>query len=218
MITKSTIMLNPETLRQNGEIKARRNRIIMGATTLVAGAAATLVLAKKGKLNPVEGGNKVLEAVKAVIKKPADKVLNFIAGSKTIATVVEGIGKAQAKVAPKFQKVTTKATELKDGARKIADNIADSQPIKKAGAVAQETRCKLSSLAADAKTGAEGIIADAETFVANAEGSIKGFTQKASTKKAVAFVKDIPSKVSTLAGEAKEKIASLAGKIFKKGV
>ena len=198
MINRSTIMQNPATLRRNGEIKARRNRIIMGATTLIAGAAATLILAKKGKLNPVEGGNKVLEAFKAIIKKPADKVLNFIAGSKTIATAVEGIGKAQAKVAPKIKKVTTKATELKDGAKKVTSNIADSQPVKRASAFAQETRCKLSGLAADAKNGAEGVIADSEVFVENAKTSFRNASKKANkiASKAKESIKEFGKKIN----------------------
>lgn len=196
MRTAPLNLTNPATLREHGEIKARRNRIKMGTVALIAGVATTLVLAKKGKLNPVEGGNKILEAIKKAVKGPADKVLNIITGSKVAVDMAEGLGKAKTKLAPITEKISTHT---------------------------QEARCRFSSLAEDTKTAfkrassktgeiKEGILADIETAAANAEGTIKGFAQKESTKKAVGFIKDIPSRVGEFAGKVKESVKDLAKK------
>ena len=50
-------------------------KAVKTAAVAAAGAGAVLYMAKTGKLNPKEGGNKVIEGIKAVLKKPADKVL-----------------------------------------------------------------------------------------------------------------------------------------------
>ncbi len=50
-------------------------KAVKTAAVAAAGAGAVLYMAKTGRLNPKEGGNKVIEGIKAVLKKPADKVL-----------------------------------------------------------------------------------------------------------------------------------------------
>ena len=57
-----------------------------------------MYLAKTGKLNPTEGGNKAVETVKAALKKPADKILNSDKFAKVSAKATELLGKGKAKV------------------------------------------------------------------------------------------------------------------------
>lgn len=70
---------NHEPVKKNNTAK----KVV--ATTLGAAAATAgvLYLAKTGKLNATEGGNKTVETIKATLKKPADKILN----SKTFANL-----------------------------------------------------------------------------------------------------------------------------------
>ena len=70
------------------------------ATTLGAAAATAgvLYLAKTGKLDAKEGGNRTVEAAKAALKKPADKILNSDKFAKISAKATELLGKGKAKV------------------------------------------------------------------------------------------------------------------------
>ena len=155
----------PSFSNQNNVAKPKRTgaKVAAAAATATAAVATTLVLAKKGKLNPVEGGNKIIEAIKVPLKKFADKILNIIAGSKVVANVLEKVGKAQTKISPVTKKVSAKA---------------------------QETRCKLSGVAEKVKTKLEpaskkaaeikeGVIADSEVFVENAKTSFRNASKKA---------------------------------------
>jgi len=65
--------------------------------TAAAATGTILYLAKKGKLNPTEGGNKYVEGLKAALKKPADYINGKIA---------EGVDKLQ-----KNEKIGKKMTE-----------------------------------------------------------------------------------------------------------
>lgn len=86
------------------------------ATGAAVAAGTVLYLAKKGKLNPTEGGNKHVETLKAALKKPADKVLN-----SDMFTKVSG----------KFSKLTEKINDnkivsnIKDAACYVKDVVAD---------------------------------------------------------------------------------------------
>lgn len=207
----------PSLSNQNNVAKPKRTgaKVAAAAATATAAVTTTLVLAKKGKLNPVEGGNKIIEAIKAPLKKFADKILNIIAGSKVVANVLEKVGKAQTKISPVTKKVSAKA---------------------------QETRCKLSGVAEEVKTKLEpaskkaaeikeGVIADSEVFVENAKTSFrnaskkagklaegakdkaKAFAEKDSVKKVINTAKELPAKASEIASKAKESIKEFGKKI-----
>lgn len=85
---------------------------VAGAVVTTAAAAGTvLYLAKTGKLNQVEGGNKIVEKFKAVLKKPAD----FVNGK-----IDQGIAKLSAneRLANKMTKVKTFMTETAENLQK----------------------------------------------------------------------------------------------------
>ena len=190
------------------ETRARKLKTIAkvatGTAVAATAVAATLIAAKKGKLDPVEGGNELIEKFKAVLKDPAEKLLNIITGTKVFAQAAEKVGAIKTKATPFVETVSKKAEEIKTKATPFIEKVS-----KKAGEIK------------------EGILADAETVIANAEGSVKGFAQKAPTyaqevrcktsglagkargfaKKALAFAKDIPTYLGCLALEAKDKVA-----------
>ena len=197
---------SPLKMRREGTTNRRNPALKVAAATATATAAvaATLILAKKGKLNPVEGGNKIIEGIKAPLKKGTDSIFNFIAGSKTIAKTTTKIGEIQNKIAPKINKVTQKASEITEGV--IADvettaaNIEGSIKgfAQKVPTYTQEARCKFNGLAGQAKD------------------AINGLKEKDAVKKAVAFAKDVPSKAVEIAEGIKSKATALFGKVFKK--
>ena len=115
--------VNPYRARINGENKANRNRIAIATGAAIAGVATTLILAKKGKLNPVDGGNKIIEGIKKPLKKITDNIFNFIAGSKTIAKATTEIGKVQKKIAPKTQKASKIAEGVIADIETVAANV-----------------------------------------------------------------------------------------------
>ena len=102
-----------------------------------------------------------------------------------------------------------------------------AQAAEKVGAIKTKATPFIETVSKKAGEIKEGILADAETVIANAEGSVKGFAQKAPTyaqevrcktsglagkargfaKKALAFAKDIPTYLGCLALEAKDKVA-----------
>lgn len=69
--------------KQYSPAKKAAKTVAATAATAAVTAGTILFLAKKGKLNPVEGGNKYLEGLKAVLKKPADKVNTVLANGAT---------------------------------------------------------------------------------------------------------------------------------------
>lgn len=170
------------------ETRARKLKTIAkvatGTAVVATAVAATLIAAKKGKLDPVEGGNELIEKFKAVLKDPAEKLLNIITGTKVFAQAAEKVGAIKTKATPFVETVSKKAEEIKTKAAPFIESAT-----KKAGEIK------------------EGFLADAETAIANAEGSIKGFAQKGPVKKAVAFAKNIPTYLGCLALEVKDKIA-----------
>ena len=85
-------------------------RVVKSVIGAAAAVGTVLYLAKKGKLDPTENGNKHVETLKAVLKKPADKILN----SKTFN-----------KVAAKADKMahSETATKIKDSAKTVWGDV-----------------------------------------------------------------------------------------------
>ena len=195
------MIVSPITTRENGARKARRNTIAI-ASTAVAAAATTLILAKKGKLNPTDGGNKTIEAIKAALKGPADKILNIITGSKVFANVAEKVGKVKTEIDPIFELASKKAGEIKEGFLADAETIIANAEgsikgfAQKVPTYTQEARCRLSSFAGEANEIAE-----------KAGKTVNGLTEKAPVKKAISFIKDIPTYLGCIALDAKDKLA-----------
>ena len=56
----------------------KKNSHVLAKTAICTGAAAATVLymAKTGKLNAKEGGNKIVEGVKTALRKPANEIIN----------------------------------------------------------------------------------------------------------------------------------------------
>lgn len=73
-------------------------KVAIAALGTAAAAGSVLYLAKTGKLNPVEGGNKHIESVKATLKKSADKVLNSEKFASASAKATELLGKGKEKL------------------------------------------------------------------------------------------------------------------------
>ena len=195
----SVSMKSPLTMRREGTTNRRNTALKVAAATATATAAVatTLILAKKGKLNPVKGGNKIIEGIKEPLKKGTDSIFNFIAGSKTIAKTTTKIGEIQNKIAPKINKVTKKASEIKNNVVTEAKNSIKGFE-EKIPTYTQEARCKFNGLAGQAKD------------------AINGLKEKDAVKKAVAFAKDVPSKAGEIAEGIKSKATALFGKVFKK--
>ena len=63
--------ITPDTQVRKSPVK----RVVRAAATAAVLTGAALALAKSGKLNPTEGGNKYLETAKAFVKKGTDKIL-----------------------------------------------------------------------------------------------------------------------------------------------
>lgn len=57
-------------------VKKAAKNVVKTALVTTAAAGTIAYLGYKGKLNPVEGGNKILEGAKALLKKPADFLVN----------------------------------------------------------------------------------------------------------------------------------------------
>ncbi len=107
---------------------------VLASTGVVAGAiASSIVLARKGKLNPVEGGNKYIETAKALLKKPADfsskmvtKAVNkykiAAKGNYKLSSLVD----RPASYIRHYQKVIPqKIANIKGGFTKFIDTMAD---------------------------------------------------------------------------------------------
>ena len=182
--------VNPYRARINGENKANRNRIAIATGAAIAGVATTLILAKKGKLNPVEGGNKIIEEIKKPLKKVTDNIFNFIAGSKTIAKATTEIGKLQKKISPTIEK----ASEMVEGV------IADVETV-------------AANVEGTIKGNAPKVKEKAGKFVNETADKIK-----TETPKVVDFAKELPEKAKTALGTLKDKAADLVDKIIKKNV
>lgn len=69
----------------NNQVKSQKRRTMAKAAALGVAAGTVLYLAQKGKLNPKADGNKVIEAGKSLLRKPAIAVLN---GVKTAGEVL----------------------------------------------------------------------------------------------------------------------------------
>lgn len=83
--------------------KKTAKNIAKAAICTTAAAGTLAYLSYKGKLNPTEGGNKILETAKKYLKKPADFIFNkgsevvgkaqtFVSGNEKLTAV---IGKVQ---------------------------------------------------------------------------------------------------------------------------
>ena len=68
-------------------------KVVRRVLTAAAATGTVLYLAKKGKLDAVEGGNKYVEKVKAFLKKPADFINGKIADSVKNLQKNEKLGK-----------------------------------------------------------------------------------------------------------------------------
>lgn len=75
---------------------AKRVAVATASTVGTAAVAAgtVLVLAKKGKFNPTEGGNKYLEQAKSVVRNVADKVFAKVDAGVAAATQKVNVAKA----------------------------------------------------------------------------------------------------------------------------
>ena len=60
----------------NNQIKSQKRRTMVKAAAIGVAAGAVLYLAQRGKFNPKEDGNKVIETGKSLLRKPAIAVLN----------------------------------------------------------------------------------------------------------------------------------------------
>ena len=69
----------------NNQIKSQKRRTMVKAAAIGVAAGAVLYLAQRGKFNPKEDGNKVIETGKSLLRKPAIAVLN---GVKTAGEVL----------------------------------------------------------------------------------------------------------------------------------
>ena len=98
--------------------------------TAAAAAGTVLYLAKKGKLNPVEGGNKYIEKVKAFLKKPADIVNAKIAEGIKALQKNEKVGKKM-EAAQKYVKETVEKAK----ANPEVKSLIDSAKVKKSQVV-----------------------------------------------------------------------------------
>lgn len=119
------MLVTPVQPTQNTHKKTAR-RIL----TAAAATGAVLYLAKTGKLNPVEGGNKYVEGIKAFLKKPADFVN---------AKIAEGI-KALQKNEKLGKKMETAQKYVKETMEKAKENpevksLIDSAKVKKSQVV-----------------------------------------------------------------------------------
>lgn len=85
-------------------------KVVKSVIGAAAAVGTVLYLAKKGKLDPTENGNKHVETLKAALKKPADKILN---------------SKVFNNVATKTNKITHSETavKLKDSAKTVWGDI-----------------------------------------------------------------------------------------------
>lgn len=95
--------IHHEPVKKNNTAK----KVVAATLGAAAATAGVLYLAKTGKLNAKEGGNRAIETAKATLKKPADKILN----SKT------------------FEKVSAKAAELAEKTKEKAQALAKSDVV-----------------------------------------------------------------------------------------
>ncbi len=89
------------------------------AVSTTAAAGAVLYMAKTGKLNPQEGGNKVVEGLKSALKKPSDFVLKKGAD---LGTKVQ----QASKVNPKVSAVADKISALSKNIKSVKDSFLAS--------------------------------------------------------------------------------------------
>ena len=86
--------IHHEPVKKNNSAK----KVVAATLGAAAATAGVLYLAKTGKLNAKEGGNKTVEAAKAALKKPADKVLNSKTYERVSAKATELAGKGKEKL------------------------------------------------------------------------------------------------------------------------
>ena len=92
------------------DIQTKKSPVKKAARAVATAAVLTgtaLLLAKNGKLNPTEGGNKYIEAAKAFVKKGTDKVLPKVEpiADKVVAAVKPAAKKIATAVQPAVDKV-----------------------------------------------------------------------------------------------------------------
>ena len=112
---------------QNTNGKTAR-RVVTAAATV----GTILYLAKKGKLNPVEGGNKYIEKAKELLKKPADYINGKIAEGVKALQKNEKVGKKM-ESAQKY--VKEKIAQAK--ANPDVKSLIDSAKVKKSQVVSK---------------------------------------------------------------------------------
>ena len=195
--------IQPTTSYGIGNQRKNTAKKVLTATAAIAtGVVTTLYLARKGKLNPVDGGNKTIEAIKAALKGPADKILNTITGTKVFANVAEKVGKVKTEIDPIFELASKKAGEIKENFLADAETVLANAEGKVKGfaqkvpSYTQEARCKLSGFA--------GELNDATQKTNKA---ISKLAEKEPVKKAIAFAKDIPTYIGCFVLDAQDKIA-----------
>ena len=92
----------------------------VATATTAAAVGGVLYLAKTGKLNPTEGGNKVLEFVKKGLKSVADPVLEKLGVLKAKVVASEIAGKAVDKAVAIKDGAIGIFGKVKEGAKKVA--------------------------------------------------------------------------------------------------
>lgn len=103
-------------------VKQAAKKIVKTAVVTTATAGAIAYLGYKGKLNPTEGGNKVLEGVKSVLKKPADFILNK---GKGIADTVNVAAKGNPVLSEIIDKTSNAAKTVKGFVISTVETLRD---------------------------------------------------------------------------------------------
>ncbi len=108
---------------QNTKPYSPVKRAVKTAAVAAAGVGTVLYMAKTGKLNPKEGGNKIVEGIKAGLKKPADKVLAKAAPYAEKVRNSEIISKIQSSKA--YTNIKTTALDIKGRITGYAETLKD---------------------------------------------------------------------------------------------
>ena len=101
--------IHHEPVKKNNTAK----KVVAATLGAAAATAGVLYLAKTGKLNAKEGGNKTVEKIKAALKKPADKILTSKAFEKLQVKTSKLIGEGNKKIASLKEKASEKLSTLK---------------------------------------------------------------------------------------------------------
>ena len=107
--------IHHEPVKKNNTAK----KVVAATLGAAAATAGVLYLAKTGKLDAKEGGNKAVETVKSALKKPADKILNSDKFANISAKATELLGKGKEK-AQAFTK-----SDVVANAKKGIDTLKD---------------------------------------------------------------------------------------------